>query len=95
MASGVREPHKRPGLSRQCKQVNADTPEQVFDLFITGEMIDNIVQKTNAIITDYLNKHPRLQHSNKYTQFKHTTPLEIRALFGLIYICWKLQNFQS
>ena len=74
-----------PGPSREGKQCTA--VKQLFDRFITAEMINRIVRFMNQKIAKIVAEHPHWQRSRKYTSTytKPTDAVEIPALFGLMY----------
>ena len=74
----------QPGPSPQAKQcINL---AQLFDQFITDDMINGIVQYTNSKIDSVIADHPQWESNIKrYSYLKHTDPLEIRAWIGLLY----------
>lgn len=69
--------HIVPGPSGLAKEVSA--PKELFQLFVTEEMIDAVVQFTNADIDIKNNKY---KHS-KFTT-SHTSANEVKALLGLL-----------
>lgn len=59
-------------------------------------MILDVSNFTNTKINKILDEHPRWRESGKYPYVKETTPDEVRAFFGLMYIRAVLrQNFLS
>ena len=76
--------HNHPGPSRLT--AGADTPLKLFDLFFTVEMLTLIVRYTNTKIQEFINAHPNVRESSKYSHCKETDIIEIRALIGLIYL---------
>lgn len=69
-----------PGVKRAGQ--NAKTPLQCFELLFDNQMIDDIVQWTNVKLQDESEKYD-LNH--KYVS-RNTDRVEIRALFGLLYL---------
>ena len=74
----------RPGPSRKAR--NAKSIEELFEEFITNEMINNITDLTNAKIQLFTEQNPTWNDSDKYSYVKPTTSEEIRALLGLMFI---------
>lgn len=58
------------------------TPEEVWRLFITKEMVEKIVKHTNEKLANM-----RLKLENKDLCYKDTDPVEIDALLGLLLFC--------
>ena len=77
--------HKTPGPRREAKR--STTPIEAFELFITNEMIEKIVENTNKNIEPFLemNRH-FTENSNKYTSYKKVDVIDIRTFFGIIYL---------
>ena len=78
--------HNTPGPRRKAKR--ATTPIEAFELFITNEMIEKIVENTNKNIEPFLemNRH-LIENSNKYTSYKNVDVFDIRTFFGILYLC--------
>ena len=74
----------RPGPSRKAR--NAKSIEEHFGEFITSEMIINVNDLTNSKIQLFAEQNPTWNYSNEYAYVKPTTPEEIRALLGLMFV---------
>ena len=74
----------QPGPTRIAKQCTS--LRELFDLYITDEMIRDVSEYTNVKINNILVEHPQWTDSCKYPHIKETTPDEIRSFFGLMYI---------
>ena len=77
--------HNTSGPRREAKR--ATTPKEAFELFITNEMIEKIVENTNKNIEPFLemNRH-LIENSNKYTSYKKVDVIDIRTFFGILYL---------
>ena len=83
----------KPGPSRRAQAAKSRT--ELFDLFITEEMIESIVIHTNAKINQVRESNDYAR-SSKNPYYKVTDIMEIRALFGLIYLRGAIrQNFKN
>ena len=70
----------------------AKTPVEGFELFITDEMMQDFVNKTNKNIRNFMTRfHDVLKESSKYTYVKETDLIELKALIGLLYLRAALQ----
>ena len=49
-------------------------------------MLTLIVRSTKTKIQEFINAHPNVRESSKYSHCKETDIIEIRALIGLIYL---------
>ena len=79
--------HNTPGPPREAKR--ATTPIEAFELFITNEMIEKIVENTNKNIEPFLemNRH-LIENSKKYTSYKKVDVIDIRSFFwNFIFTC--------
>ena len=80
---GVYRNHPRP--TREVTNAKGSIGE-FFHIFITMEMLTDIVSYTNNKIQEYLRQHQQINESGKATFTKETTEDEIRAFFfGLMY----------
>lgn len=66
--------------AKRCKSLR-----ELFDAFITDDMISDVVEYTNQKVTAILQDHPEWQ-SSKYPYIKVTDSEEIHAFFGHMYI---------
>ena len=73
----------QPGPTRIAKQCTSQ--RELFDLYITDEMIPDVSEYTNVKINNILVEHPQWADC-KYPHIKETTPDEVRSLFRLMYI---------
>ena len=74
----------KPGVANAAK--NALTPIDTFKLFITDEMINNIVENTNRKIEEAMN---RLENTDKYpykSYVKIIDDVDLRAFIGIMYL---------
>ena len=71
------------GPTRIAKQCTSQ--RELFDLYITDEMIPDVSEYTNVKINNILVEHPQWADC-KYPHIKETTPDEVRSLFRLMYI---------
>ena len=70
----------------------AKTPVEGFELFITNEMIQDVVNNTNKNIQNFMARfHDVLKESSKYTYVKETDLIEPKALIRLLYLRATLQ----
>ena len=68
------------------------TPVEGFELFITDEMMQDVVNNTNKNIRNFMTRfHDVLKESSKYTYVKETDLIELKALIGLLYLRAALQ----
>ena len=66
---------------------NAKTPLDSLELFLTDEMIDNLVIYTNASIQPLLEKfEDLLEDCNKYPHFKLVDRIDMKAFIGILYL---------
>ena len=64
----------------------AKTPVEGFELFITNEMMQDVVNNTNKNIWNFITRfHDVLKESSKYTYVEETDLIELKALIGLLY----------
>ena len=78
----------KPGPERSVARDHEDiTPLEAFELFFTDNMITNITECTNKKIDVFRDKYgEKLEADDKITHIKPTTPNEIRAFLGLMYM---------
>ena len=78
----------KPGPERSVARDHEDiTPLEAFELFFTDNMITNITECTNKKIGVFRDKYgEKLEADDKITLIKPTTPNEIRAFLGLMYM---------
>ena len=70
----------------------AKMPVEGFELFITDEMMQDIVNNINKNIRNFMTRfHDVLKESSKYTYVKETDLIELKALIGLLYLRAALQ----
>ena len=70
----------------------AKRPVEGFELFITHEMMQDVVNNTNKNIRNFMTRfHDVLKKSSKYTYVKETDLIELKALIGLLYLRAALQ----
>ena len=70
----------------------AKTPVEGFELFITDEMMQDVVNNTNKNIQNFMTRfYDVLKESSKYTYVKETDLIELKALIGLLYLRAALQ----
>ena len=63
----------------------AKTPVEGFELFITDEIMQDVVNNTNKNIPNFMTPfHDVLKESSKYTYVKETDLIELKALIGLL-----------
>ena len=63
-----------------------------FELFITDEMMQDVVNNTNKNIQNLMTRfHDILKESSKYTYVKETDLIELKELIGLLYLRAALQ----
>ena len=74
----------KPGSTDTADQ--ASTIQDLFDCYITPDMINDIVRFTNVKIEEYRQSHPNMLGNDKYMHMNVTTPMEVKALFGLMYV---------
>ena len=75
--------HNTPGPRREAKR--ATTPIEAFELFITNEMNENIVENTNKNIEPFLEMSRHLiESSKKYTSYKKVDVIDISKILKLI-----------
>ena len=73
-----------PSPSRKAR--NAKSVEEIFEEFITNEVITNITDLTNAKVQLFTEQNPTWINSDKYSYVKPTTSEEIRVLLELMFI---------
>ena len=77
--------HKRPGVTREASKPK--TPRQTFELFITPDMIEELVNGTNSQIKKTLEDlSQNIQDSDKYPHYKEIDHLDMYALIGFFYM---------
>ena len=77
--------HKRPGVTREASK--AKTPREAFELFITPDMIEELVNRTNSRIKKTLESLSQDIHdSDKYPHYKEIDHLDMYAFIGLFYM---------
>ena len=70
----------------------AKTPVEDFELFITDEMMQDVLNNTNKNIRNFVTRfHDVLKESSKYSYIKETDLIELKALIGLLYLTAALQ----
>ena len=70
----------------------AKMPVEGFKLFITNEMMQDVVNNTNKNIRNFMTRfHDVLKESSKYAYVKETDLIELKALIGLLYLRAALQ----
>ena len=70
----------------------AKTPVEGFELFITNEMMQGVVNNTNKNIQNFMTRfHDILKESSKHMYVKETDLIELKALIGLLYLRAALQ----
>ena len=70
----------------------AKTPVEGLKLFITDEMMQDVVNNTNKNIQNFMTRfHDVLKESSKYTYVKKTDLIELKAWIGLLYLRATLQ----
>ena len=70
----------------------ANTPVEGFELFITNEMMQDVVNNTNKNIRNFMTRfHDVLKESSEYTYVKETDLTKLKALIGLLYLRAALQ----
>ena len=73
------------GPTRRAKA--AKTPFEGFELFITDEMMQDVVNNINKNIRNFMTRfHDVLKESSQYTYMKETDLIELKALIGLLYL---------
>ena len=78
------------GLRGRAKAVK--TPVEGFELFITDEMMQDVVNNTNKNIRNFMTRfHDVLKESSKYTYVKETDLIKLKSLIGLPYLRAALQ----
>lgn len=93
-AHGANVVRNRPGPTLAARRCN--TLRDLFNEFITPNMVESIVNNTNRKIQSIIDSHPSANDSNKYQYLKTTTPEEIHAFFGMLYLRAVLkQNLMS
>ena len=78
-----------PGPRRNAKIVK--TPAEAFSLFISDDMLNKIIIKTNTAIDRFLENQTEACASNKYPFYKHVDSVDIRAFIGLLYLRARLK----
>ena len=74
----------RPGVTALAS--NAKTPKDAFDLFITPNMIEDLVTLTNNRIKKTLEQLPQnVAESNKYPSYREIDSQDLYAFIGLFY----------
>ena len=77
--------HKRPCVTREASK--AKTPREAFELYITPDMIEELVNRTNNRIKKTLENLSQNTYDNdKYPCYKEIDHLDIYAFFGLFYM---------
>ena len=70
----------------------AKTPVEGSELFITNEMMQDVVNSTNKNIRNFMTRfHDVLKESSKYMYMKETDLIELKVLIGLLYLRAALQ----
>ena len=70
----------------------AKMPVEGFELFITDEMMQDVVNSTNKNIRNFMTGfHDVLKESSKYRYVKETDLIKLKALIGLLYLRAALQ----
>ena len=70
----------------------AKTSVEGFEISITDEMMQDVVNNTNKNIQNFMTRfHNVLKESSKYTYVKETDLIELKALIGLVYLRAALQ----
>ena len=70
----------------------AKTPVEGFELFITDEMMQDVVSSTSKYIRNFMARfHDVLKESSKCTYVKETDLIKLKALIGLLYLRAALQ----
>ena len=70
----------------------AKTPVEGLVLFITDEMMQDVLNNINKNIRNFMTRfHDVLKKSSKYTYVKETDLIELKALIGLLYLRAALQ----
>ena len=83
----LRGAERRRGRAKAAK-----TPVEGFELFLTDEMMQDVVNNTNKNIRNFMTRfHDILKESSKYTYVKETDLIELKALIGLVYLRAALQ----
>ena len=66
---------------------SAKRPVEGFELFITNEMMQDVVNNINKNIQNFMTCfHDVLKESSKYKYVKETDLIELKALIGLLYL---------
>ena len=70
----------------------AKTPVEGFELFITDEMTQDVVNNSNKNIQNFMTRfHNVLKESSKYTYVKEIDLIKLKALIRLLYLRVALQ----
>ena len=70
----------------------ARTPLEAFSLFINHEMLNTIVENTNAVTETFLaGKQDMIDDSDKYSFYKKVDLIDIKAFLGLLYLRARLK----
>ncbi|XP_063046024.1 piggyBac transposable element-derived protein 1-like [Engraulis encrasicolus] len=75
-----------PGPRSAAAELDSDQPADFLELFLTDELLQNIVEQTNLYASQYFEAHTATLPHSRHKSWKPVTLLEIKKFFGLTFL---------